>query len=90
MLAEVEVTPIGFGLHWEKLDADLGVPHLVMGIFGSKAWMRELARRGGSVTSAAKARASRENGKKGGRPPRTQLSKARVSAIARRAASIPR
>jgi hypothetical protein len=29
-----------------------------------------LGKRGGSVSSAAKARASRENGKKGGRPPR--------------------
>lgn len=29
-----------------------------------------LGKRGGSVTSARKARASRENGKKGGRPPK--------------------
>lgn len=29
-----------------------------------------LGKRGGRVSSAAKARASRENGKKGGRPPR--------------------
>jgi uncharacterized protein DUF2442 len=67
-LAAVEVLPGGEGLHWEELDVDLGVPGLVAGVFGSKAWMRELGRAGGQVKSEAKARASRENGKKGGRP----------------------
>ena len=67
-LAEVQVLGKGFGLHWEKLDADLSIPSLVVGIFGSKAWMRELARRGGAATSAAKAAAARANGGKGGRP----------------------
>lgn len=67
-LAEVEILGKGHGLHWESLDADLSVSALIMGLFGSKAWMRELARRGGSSTSEAKARAARDNGKKGGRP----------------------
>ena len=67
-LAQVEVLPGGEVLHWEKLDADLGVPQLIAGIFGSKLWMRELGRRGGSSTSKTKAAAVRENGKKGGRP----------------------
>ena len=67
-LSEVEILPGGEALHWEELDADLGVPGLVAGVFGSKAWMRELGRAGGSMQSEAKARASRENGKKGGRP----------------------
>lgn len=67
-LAEVEVTPSGHGLHWENLDVDLGVPQLVAGLFGTKAWMAELGRQGGQAKSAVKARASRENGKLGGRP----------------------
>jgi hypothetical protein len=67
-LAEVEVTPSGYGLHWESLDVDLGVPELVAGLFGSKAWMSELGRQGGKSKSAAKAQASRDNGKSGGRP----------------------
>ena len=67
-LAAVEVWPDGAALHWEELDADLGVAGLVAGVFGSKAWMSELGRAGGKVQSEAKARASRENGKKGGRP----------------------
>lgn len=67
-LAEVEVLGRGSGLHWETLDADLSIPQLVMGIFGSRAWMSELARRGGSAKTAAKAAAARANGAKGGRP----------------------
>ena len=58
-LAKVELTPLGTGLHWEALDADLSVAGLAAGIFGSKAWMSELAR---------KAVSSRLNGKRGGRP----------------------
>jgi Protein of unknown function (DUF2442) len=45
-LAKVEVTPSGYGLHWEGLDVDLGVPQLVAGIFGTKTWMKELGRLG--------------------------------------------
>jgi hypothetical protein len=67
-LAEVEVTPTGYGLHWESLDVDLGVPQLVAGLFGTKAWMAELGRQGGKSTSVAKSQASRANGKRGGRP----------------------
>jgi Protein of unknown function (DUF2442) len=67
-VAEVEVTPSGYGLHWESLDLDLGVPELIAGVFGTKAWMTELGRLGGQVKSAAKEKAARENGKRGGRP----------------------
>ena len=41
-LAEVEVTPSGMGLHWEKLDADLSVPALLNGIYGNSSWMEQL------------------------------------------------
>jgi Protein of unknown function (DUF2442) len=67
-LAEVEVTPTGSGLHWESLDVDLGVPQLVAGLFGTKAWMAQLGRQGGKSTSVAKSQAARDNGKRGGRP----------------------
>jgi hypothetical protein len=67
-VAKVTVTPAGGGLHWEDLDVDLSVPNLALGIFGTRAWMRELGRRGGVRRSQAKARASRKNGRKGGRP----------------------
>ena len=45
-LAEVGISPSGYGLHWESLDADLAVPALMSQIFGSRAWMAELERTG--------------------------------------------
>ena len=67
-LADLKLSPMGAGLHWPTLDADLSVAGLAAGVFGSRAWMSELARRAGSVKSRRKAASSRENGKKGGRP----------------------
>ncbi|WBU55056.1 DUF2442 domain-containing protein [Paracoccus sp. SCSIO 75233] len=71
-LADIEVTPAGLGLHWPKLDADVYVPALMQGVFGSRSWMAaQLGATGGKATSKAKADAARANGRKGGRPPRS-------------------
>jgi hypothetical protein len=68
-LAEIEISPAGLGLHWPKLDADVYMPALLQGVFGSKRWMAaQLGAAGGKVRSRAKASAARENGRKGGRP----------------------
>jgi hypothetical protein len=68
-LAAVVVDGLGFNLHWPALDADLYVPALVSGVFGTRSWMtRELARVAGQTRSPAKAAAARSNGAKGGRP----------------------
>lgn len=68
-LADIQVDGLGFNLHWPALDADLYVPSLVAGIFGTRDWMaKELARRAGQAKSPAKAAAARANGLKGGRP----------------------
>jgi hypothetical protein len=64
-LAQVEVLGNGFGLHWEALNADLSVPGLLTGLFGTKTYM---ARHAGQAKSPAKAAAARVNGAKGGRP----------------------
>jgi hypothetical protein len=68
-LTEVEIEAAGLGLHWPKLDADVYVPALLQGVYGSKTWMaREMGAIGGRSRSTAKATAARTNGRKGGRP----------------------
>lgn len=68
-LAAIEITPTGLGLHWPKLDADLYLPALLQGVFGSPRWMAGLlGKTGGLARTAAKVAAARENGRKGGRP----------------------
>jgi hypothetical protein len=67
-LEDVEVSSAGFSLHWEALDVDFTVAGLMRGIFGTRRWMAELGRLGGTATSDAKARAARRNGVRGGRP----------------------
>jgi hypothetical protein len=60
--------PNGLGLHWPQLDADLYVPAVIEGAFGSRRRMQHIGKLGGSARSAAKAKASREYGTRGGRP----------------------
>jgi len=67
-IARVEILGSGTGLHWPDLDVDLYVPGLLRGVYGSKKWMAEIGRSGGSARSAAKKRAARVNGRLGGRP----------------------
>lgn len=67
-LSRIEISPNGLGLHWPLLDADVYVPGLIEGTFGSRRWMQQIGELGGSSRSTTKARASRENGKRGGRP----------------------
>ena len=70
-LATVELTPSGKGLRWDKPDIDLSIQGLLLGIFGSNIWMKQIASKGGASTSEKKQLASRINGKKGGRPRKT-------------------
>jgi hypothetical protein len=68
-LAVIEITPTGLGLHWPRLDADLYLPSLLQGVFGSPGWMAGLmGKSGGLARTAAKVAAARTNGRKGGRP----------------------
>jgi hypothetical protein len=71
-LSDVQLTPAADGLHWPQLDVFLGIPLMMKGIFGSRSWMAKIGRKGGQSTSEAKASASRENGKKGGRPAKSR------------------
>ena len=68
-LADIEISPSGLGLHWPRLDADLYLPGLLEGVFGTRRWMAQLmGKAGGRSTTTAKQKAARANGKLGGRP----------------------
>jgi hypothetical protein len=68
-LEEIKISPSGFGLHFPRLDADLHVPALLEGFFGSRKWIAaRLGSAGGHSRSLAKLAAARLNGKLGGRP----------------------
>jgi len=72
-LEVIEIASSGLGLHFPKLDADLYVPGLLQGVFGSKAWTAARSgAKGGASKSPAKTVAARANGTKGGRPKKTQ------------------
>ena len=47
-IAKVELTPAGWGITWSNADLDFGVNELVQGVFGTKAWMKEIAAKGGA------------------------------------------
>jgi hypothetical protein len=45
-LADIEICGLGLNLHWPRLDADLYVPSTIMGIYGSRAWMKGIREQG--------------------------------------------
>lgn len=68
-LAEIEISPSGLGLYFPVVDADVYLPALLGGAFGSKRWMAaKLGEAGGKARTPTKVAASRTNGAKGGRP----------------------
>jgi hypothetical protein len=69
-IERTEILGGGTGIHWPALDLDFYVPALLRGVYGNRQWMAKIGRSGGSAKSAAKKRAARANGLKGGRPRR--------------------
>lgn len=68
-LEEIEISPSGMGLHFPKVDADIFIPGLLEGFLGSRRWMASrLGQKGGESRTRAKRKASRANGRLGGRP----------------------
>ena len=51
-LIEIEITPAGLGLHWPRIDADVYVPGLISGVFGTRKWMAaQLGAQGGRAST---------------------------------------
>ena len=68
----IEVSEMGLGVHFPKLDADDYIPALIEGVLGSKSFMaRRLGETGGKSRSAAKKAAARATGARGDRPRRS-------------------
>ena len=73
-LLDVEISPSGLGVHFPKLDADLYLPALLEGLFGSANWAASrMGSKGGMAKSPAKVAAARANGSKGWRPRKSVL-----------------
>jgi hypothetical protein len=64
-LSTVRVSPSGDGLHWEELDVHVSLTGLMSEALNLREWAPRIM---GKSRSEAKARASRLNGLKGGRP----------------------
>ncbi len=73
-LEEIVITPLGNGLYFPAIDADVFIPAIMDGYTGTSKWMaRELGHKGGSSTSDKKKAASKANGKLGGRPKKVNV-----------------
>lgn len=70
-LSEVRISPSGDGLHWDELDVDVSLTGLMAKALNLNEWAPRLM---GQIRSAAKAKAARLNGLKGGRPRRSARS----------------
>jgi hypothetical protein len=71
-LSKFEITGDGYYLFFPQIDVALYGPNFAREMLGEQAWQSQMAREFGSRKSEAKAAASRENGRKGGRPKKDQ------------------
>jgi hypothetical protein len=65
-LSAVRISPSGDGLHWDEVNVDVSLTGLMREALNLREWAPRIM---GQIRSEAKARAARENGLKGGRPP---------------------
>jgi hypothetical protein len=66
-IGEVEIQPGGDGISFRKLDVDISIPGLLADGLGP-LFAKAMGRRARGRTTTKKAAASRQNGRKGGRP----------------------
>lgn len=58
----------GTAINFPDIDVALPIDGIIEGVYGRRRWMAKVGSKGGSAKTTAKRRASRANGKKGGRP----------------------
>lgn len=65
-LAQVEILGPGVAIAWPRLDQQFSITGLLAGVFGTRAWMAELARRrrANSKTKAAKPASRLKSGRR--------------------------
>jgi len=68
VLAQVEVTATGLGLEWPAINQDILITGLLRLALGRRMLLQASGAAGGASRTPAKVRASRLNGRKGGRP----------------------
>lgn len=64
-LSAARISPSGDGLHWDALDVHLSLTGLMADALNLREWAPRYM---GAIRSAAKAKAARANGSRGGRP----------------------
>ncbi len=70
-LSEIEIDAPGLSVYFPKIEAGLYLPSLMEGIWGTKRWTAQrMGVAGGASKSETKAKAARNNGSCGGRPPK--------------------
>ena len=72
-MGKLDISPAGTGLMLDDHDVHINVHGLVTGFISPHLMASTLGRKGGSASSDAKARSSRENGRKGGRPGKSKV-----------------
>ena len=60
-LSTIEISPSGFGLHFPAVDADVWLPGLLAGHFGSKNWMDHPLKSGASSQASSPSPTSASN-----------------------------
>jgi hypothetical protein len=74
-IAAAKIVSNGTAIHWDELDVQATVIAIIQRVMHLTS-VAENARKAGSARSEAKSRAARENGRKGGRPRKAQLTPA--------------
>lgn len=87
-LAAVDLHSSGISLRWDAQDVDLSVAGVLLSAIGEKEQRRQLASLAGRVSSAAKAKAARTNGAKGGRPKGRKAAALNSTGSGRKAADV--